>query len=226
MRRAALIKKTVSLDIFADCVCPWCFLGFRRLLQARDLVADIELGIHFRPFLLDPYLPPAGRPYKSYIQQKLGGRDNVYATEHKLKEPGEAEGIEFDFDAIETAPNTLDAHRVIHWAAQAEKGVQEQLVNEIFSCYFEQGQNIGRHDVLIHAAGAAGMRTDVVARLLDSDIDRGTIRDEAASAHHIGVHSVPCFVLDRKYVIIGAESAEALGDIIHQIADGFEPVRT
>lgn len=221
-----MIKKVLSLDILADLVCPWCFLGFKHLLQARDLVTDVELDIHFRPFLLDPSLPPAGQPYRFYINRKLGGRNSTDAIEHKLKEAGKTAEIEFDFEAIETAPNTLDAHRVVYWAGQAEKGVQERITGEIFSRYFEQGQNIGHADILVDAAEKAGMRADVVTRLLDTNIDIQTIRDQATSAQHINMSGIPGFILDRKYIIVGAESAEALSDAIQQTADGFEPFQT
>lgn len=218
-----MIKKILYLDIIADFICPWCFLGLKRLQQARRLVGDTGLDTQFRPFLLEADLPAGSRPYRLYLYRKYGGKDKAEATERELKEAGKAEEIDFDFDAIEIVPDTLDAHRIVYCAGQAEKGVQERLAGEIFSRYFEQGHNISRHDILAEAAGKAGMRADVVAKLLKTNIDRQIIRTEAAWPQQIGVNRVPCFILDKKFIIMGTQSAEALADIIQQAAEGFEP---
>jgi len=219
------MKQDFSVDILADLVCPWCYLGFRQLVQARAMVTEVEVAMHLRPYLLDAGMPRAGRPYRLYRQQKLGGRDQADAMERELTQLGKDANIEFDFEAIETASSSIDAHRLVHWAGQAEKGVQEHVAGALFSRYFEQGQDIGRHDILVDTAAEAGMRADVIARLLTTPIDVQTIRDDADSARHMHVDSVPCFILDKKYAVMGAQSAEALADAIRQTADGFEPIR-
>lgn len=189
------------------------------------MLDDVTLAPAFKPYLLNPDMPAAGRPYQAYLRQKLGGAEEIAATHDTLRKLGGEVEIEFDFEAIETMPDTLDAHRLVYWAGQAEAGTQTQVVEELFSRFFEQGQNIADHAVLIDAAAESGMRADVVEKLLQTDIDRQTIRDDAALAQKLGVRGVPCYIADKKYAIMGAENTEMLADTFRQIANGFAPVQ-
>ncbi|AQS41380.1 MAG: DSBA oxidoreductase [Candidatus Tokpelaia hoelldobleri] len=218
-------QKNLPVDVIIDLICPWCFLGFRRLLQTQAMLDEVTLSLAFKPYLLNPDIPAAGRPYQAYLRQKLGEAEQITATHDMLKKLGAEAEIEFDFDAIKTMPNTLDTHRLVYWAGQAEAGTQTHVVEELFSRFFEQGQNIADHTVLVDAAQTSGMRADVVAKLLQTDIDRQTIRDDAALAQKIGVRGVPCYIVDKKYAIMGAESSKMLADTLRQIANGFAPVQ-
>ena len=216
-------EKKITIDVVSDVVCPWCFLGRKRLGNALAMLPDVEAEIRWRPFQLDPTLPPQGKDRGAYMREKFVNGSKVDDIHKQLTELGEENGIVFDFEAITRAPNTLDAHRVIHWAAQAAPDTQNKLVGTLFSLYFEQGQDIGDHEVLVDAAASVGMDAVVVARLLESDADKATIREEIDTANRIGVRGVPCFIIDQKYAVMGAQTADVLADAIRQTAEGFEP---
>lgn len=216
-------EKKITIDVVSDVVCPWCFLGRKRLENALAMLPDVEAEIRWRPFQLDPTLPPQGKDRQAYMREKFGNGSKIDDIHKQLTELGEENGIVFDFEAITRAPNTLNAHRLIHWAAQAAPDTQNKLVGTLFSLYFEQGQDIGDHEVLVDAAASVGMDAAVVARLLESDADKATIREEIDTANRIGVRGVPCFIIDQKYAVMGAQTADALADAIRQTAEGFEP---
>jgi len=216
-------EKKITIDVVSDVVCPWCFLGRKRLENALAMLPEVDAEIRWRPFQLDPTLPPQGKDRGTYMREKFGNGSKIDDVHKQLTELGEENGIVFDFEAITRAPNTLDAHRVIHWAAQAAPDTQNKLVGTLFSLYFEQGQDIGDHEVLVDAAASVGMDAAVVARLLESDADKATIREEIDTANRIGVRGVPCFIIDQKYAVMGAQTADVLADAIRQTAEGFEP---
>ncbi len=215
--------RKINIDVVSDVVCPWCFLGRKRLENALALLPDVETEIRWRPFQLDPTLPPQGKDRQTYMREKFGNSSKIDDVHRQLTELGEENDIVFDFEAITRAPNTLDAHRLIHWGSQAGQGTQDKLVGLLFSLYFEQAQDIGDHEVLVDAAASVGMDGAVVARLLQSDADKATIREEIDTASRIGVQGVPCFIIDQKYAVMGAQTASVLADAIRQTAEGFEP---
>ncbi|PYE86849.1 DsbA family oxidoreductase [Phyllobacterium leguminum] len=217
------MNKQIIIDVVSDVVCPWCFIGRKRLEQALVLLPELDTAVQWRPFQLDPTIPPAGKDRKAYLKGKFGSQSRIDEIHDQLIKLGEEDGIEFDFDAIEVAPNTLDAHRLIQWASQAAPGTQDRLVGKLFSFYFEQGLNIGDHEVLVDAASASGMDGQIVASLLATDADRESVLQEIETAHRIGVQGVPCFIIDQKYAVMGAQPADVLADAIAQAAAGFEP---
>jgi predicted DsbA family dithiol-disulfide isomerase len=149
---------------------------------------------------------------------KFGSEDRIREIHARIEPLGAAEGIAFDFDAITVSPNTLDAHRLIRWAAANGEDVQGRLVRLLFSLYFEQGRNIGDHAVLIAAAREAGMDSAVVETLLPTDADTEAVRNEIATASRMGVTGVPCFLLERRYAVMGAQDTDTLADAIRQVA--------
>lgn len=216
-------SRTIYINMISDLVCPWCFIGHNRLIKAIKSLPEIEINLRWTPFQLYPDLPAEGVPYQLHMKKVLGSQSAIDETERTLIELGKQEEIEFDFASIKTEPNSLDAQRVVYWAAQDKERTQDKLIVELFSRFFEQGQNIGDHAVLVEAAGKAGMRSDVVEKLLQTPIDKDTVKQDCAHAYHIGVRGIPCFIIDQKYVVMGAQPVEVLTDAIEQIADGFEP---
>jgi len=208
----------VTIDVVSDVVCPWCFLGKRRLEAAVAAVPDVEVNLRWRPFQLDPTIPPEGKDRREYMIGKFGSEDRIRQIHANIVQLGAVEGISFDFDAIKVAPNTLDAHRVIRWAASAGNDVQNKLVGILFSAYFEQGQNIGDPTILLEAAQLSGMDVSVVEALLPSDADRDAVQTEIATAARMGVTGVPCFLLEGKYAVMGAQDSAVLADAIRQVA--------
>jgi len=206
----------MQIDIVSDTVCPWCFIGKRRLEKALALRPDMEFDIRWRAYRLDPTIPPEGVDRKQYMQAKFGNNPNRQAMQDALKQAGDSEDIAFAFDKIARSPNTLDSHRLIRWAATA--GVQNDVVERLFEAYFEEGRDIGNADVLIEIASEAGMDSATVADLLEQGADRELIENEDAMAHRLGITGVPTFIFQNKYLASGAIDPEALLEIIDKVS--------
>lgn len=211
-------RERVSVDVVSDVVCPWCFIGQKRLDKAVAQLADIDIELRWRPYQLDPTIPPEGKDRKRYMLDKFGSEERIRQIHARVEALGEVEGIAFAFDAIKVAPNTLDAHRVIRWAGAAGSDQQNRLVRRLFQLNFEEGRNVGDHAVLTAAAREAGMDAAVVETLLPTDADVENVRAEIATAQRMGVTGVPCFLLEGRYAVMGAQDTDALADAIRQVA--------
>lgn len=212
-------KETVRIDVVSDVVCPWCFIGQKRLDKAMAMVDGVDVSVQWRPYQLDATIPAEGKDRKRYMMEKFGSEQRISEIHARIEPLGAAEGINFDFDAIKVAPNTLDAHRLIRWAGGMAPEVQGRLVRRLFQMNFEEGRNIGDHAVLAEAARDSGMDTSVVEALLPTDADKEAVRGEIATASRMGVTGVPCFLLEGKYAVMGAQDASALADAIRQVAE-------
>ncbi|CDX54843.1 DSBA oxidoreductase [Mesorhizobium plurifarium] len=210
-------ENSITVDVVSDVVCPWCFIGQKRLDKAIAAVG-VDVHVRWRPFQLDPTIPPAGMDRRQYMLGKFGSEERIREIHARIEPLGEAEGIHFAFGAIKVAANTLDAHRVIRWAGAAGEDVQNRLVRRLFQLNFEEGANIGDHAVLAKAAGEAGMDASVVETLLPTDADVEAVRNEIATASRMGITGVPCFLLEGKYAVMGAQDADTLADAIRQVA--------
>ncbi|OBQ75316.1 DsbA family oxidoreductase [Mesorhizobium erdmanii] len=208
----------ITVDVVSDVVCPWCFIGQKRLDKAVAAAGDVDVHIRWRPFQLDPTIPPGGKDRREYMLAKFGSDERIREIHARIEPLGEAEGISFAFEAIKVAPNTLDAHRLIRWAGAAGEAVQNRLVRRLFQLNFEEGVNIGDHSVLVEAARDAGMDASVVATLLPTDADVEAVRTEIATASRMGISGVPCFLLEGKYAVMGAQDVDTLADAIRQVA--------
>jgi predicted DsbA family dithiol-disulfide isomerase len=211
-------RAKITVDVVSDVVCPWCYLGQKRLERAIAAVPEVDVEVRWRPYQLDPTIPPEGKDRRKYMLDKFGSEDRIRQIHERIEGLGQAEGIDFAFDKIKVAPNTLDAHRVIRWAGASGNGMQNDLVRRLFSLNFEQGENIGDPAVLIDAAREAGMDEAVVMTLLPTDADRAEVQNEIATASRMGITGVPCFLLESKYAVMGAQEADALADAIRQVA--------
>ena len=199
-------RRHIAIDIVSDAVCPWCYIGKRNLEAALADLPDIEVDIRWRPYQLDATIPPEGLERRAYMQRKFGNRiDEIH---QRLTQAGAAVGLDFAFDDIERSPNTLDAHRLIRWAASAN--AQDAIVERLFHDFFVAGKDIGDRNVLLDAARDCGMDPKIVGDLLDGDADKESVREEIASAQSIGVTGVPFFILDGKFALPGAQPAEVL----------------
>ncbi|ADV12994.1 MULTISPECIES: DsbA family oxidoreductase [Mesorhizobium] len=208
----------ITVDVVSDVVCPWCFIGQKRLDRAIAAVGDVDVHVRWRPFQLDPTIPPEGKDRREYMLAKFGSDERIREIHDRIEPLGEAEDISFAFDAIKVAPNTLDAHRLIRWAGAAGEAIQNRLVRRLFQLNFEEGANIGDHAVLVEAAREAGMDASVVASLLPTEADVEAVRTEIATASRMGISGVPCFLLEDKYAVMGAQDADTLADAIRQVA--------
>jgi predicted DsbA family dithiol-disulfide isomerase len=213
------MAETLSIDVVSDVVCPWCYVGQKRLDEAIAMVPEIAVDLRWRPYQLDPSIPPEGFERKAYMKAKFGDDGRLKEMQARLEEIGRDAGIVFHFDDITRSPNTLDAHRLIRWAASADgRNAQQAVVTRLFQLYFEEGADVGDRGVLIGAARAAGMDAALVETLLAAGADTDEVRAEIETAQRMGVTGVPCFLLQNRYAVIGAQDAETLADAIRQVA--------
>ncbi|MEI2301066.1 DsbA family oxidoreductase [Ensifer sp. MJa1] len=210
--------QTVSIDIVSDVVCPWCYLGKARLDQAIANVPDVHVAVQWRPYQLNPDLPPEGVDHKKHLAAKLGGQEAVDRAHDMLRELGTADGIAFDFDAVKVSPNTLDAHRLVRWAATQGADAQSTVVDRLFKANFEEGLNVGDHAVLLDIAEQSGLDRPVIAALLSSGADKDAVKEEVGMAREMGVTGVPCFIIEGQYAVMGAQSVEVLTNALREIA--------
>jgi len=202
----------MQIDIVSDTVCPWCFIGKRRIERAMALRPDVKFDVVWRPYRLDPSIPREGVDRRAYLKAKFGDSPRTSAMGEAIRSEGEREGIAFAFDKIARSPNTLDSHRLIRWSANA--GKQDQIVERLFQAYFIEGQDIGNSAVLSEVAAKAGMDGALVARLLAGDADLVSVEREAGLANEMGITGVPTFIFDSKFMISGAREAELLVRVI------------
>ena len=210
---------SLTIDIVSDIMCPWCYIGKKRLEAALDEVGpEMHVEVRWRPYQLDPTLPKEGKDRKQYMEDKFGGPEGAEKAYANVRAAGAEENIPFAFDDIPVSANTLDAHRLIRWAGSLGPAAQDTAVDALFKAYFEDGKNIGDDAVLIEAGRHAGLETEVVERLLAGDADRDAVSAEIDQARQMGVTGVPCFIIDMKYAVVGAQPAEALADAMRKVA--------
>ncbi len=208
----------IVIDVVSDVICPWCYLGKRRLDRALDMLGDVPVTVAYRPFLLDPSIPPEGVTRSEYMAAKFPDPDVARRGATALKEYGLAEGIAFAFDKIKRTPNTMDAHRLIRWSRS--QGQQPAVVERLFHVYFQKGEDIGDRDVLLSVAKDCGMDVVLVGDLLNGDADKKKIFDEVKHFYKLGVNGVPTFILNRQYGMVGAQDVDVLVEMIERLARG------
>ncbi len=202
----------MRIEIVSDVICPWCFIGKRRLEKAMALRPDIEFEIGWRPFQLNPDMPREGADRKSYLEAKFGGPARAKEIYARVAGEGAKEGIAFNFDGIKRTPNTLAAHSLLRWAL--EDGVQYDVKEKLFQAYFLQGRDIGDAAVLAEIAAEAGMDHAAVLGKLEQGIDAEVIEAEDRMARELGITGVPFFIIERRYGLSGAQPPEVLLDVI------------
>ena len=201
----------MRIKIISDTVCPWCFIGKRRFERALTMHPQENLQIVWQPFQLNPTMPPEGIERKSYLTAKFGGPERAERQNERLRQTGMDEGIEFDFSAIKRTPNTIDSHRMIYFSGIS--GCQEAVVEALFRGFFFDGLDLGNTDVLAEIGAANGLDGSDLSRYLHSDNDRAHIQALDEQARQAGISGVPCYVVDGKFAVSGAQSPE----IFHQI---------
>jgi predicted DsbA family dithiol-disulfide isomerase len=210
----------VRLDIFSDPVCPWCYIGKGLLDRALEGKPEHPFTIEWHPFQLNPDMPPEGADRESYLAARLGGPERAAQIYARVEEAARLAGLGINFEAMKRVPNTLDAHRLIHWAGL--EGRQGAMVSRLFRAYFREGRDIGDAATLAALAGDAGLDRGVAARLLASDSDRDDIRARDAHARAKGVGAVPTFLIANQYALSGAQPVALWQQVIDEIV-GKEP---
>ena len=205
----------IRLDIFSDPVCPWCFVGKANLDRALREHPMSPFAIHWHPFQLNPDLPPEGVEKRAYLEAKFGGPAKVDAIHDRLREVAKAAGVEMDPDVPQRMPNTLNAHRLIHWAGI--EAVQSDVVDRLMRAYWSEGRDLGRVETLADIAAEAGMDRAATLRLLHSDADADDIAARDADARSKGVTAVPTFLVAQQYVVSGAQPPELWAKVIAEL---------
>jgi predicted DsbA family dithiol-disulfide isomerase len=216
-------KTKLTVDVVSDVVCPWCFIGKRRLESALAMAPDLDVDLRFRPFQLDSTIPPGGISRKEYVERKFGP-ERAATIYERVRGVGEEVGIPFAFEKITRSPNTLDAHRLLRWAL--DEGCQELVKERLLSLYFLEGADVGDHEVLANAAADCGMNAEDVRRRLASDEDVESVRAEIDHIHKLGVNGVPFFIFGGRYALSGAQPPEALVEAMRKAAEDSDNSQT
>lgn len=197
----------MHITIVFDTVCPWCFIGKRRLERALRSRPDIQATFSWQPFLLNPEIPPEGTDRSLYLERKYGCRQRVERMYDALTTAGHREGIVFSFERIRRTPNALNSHRLVQWAPPR---LQPVLVDTLFTSYFSEGADIGDPGVLAEIAAQCGMEYADTLHFLQSEAGVSSVYNANARSHRMGINGVPCFVFNQTYSLAGAQEAEVL----------------
>ena len=209
----------VKLDILSDPICPWCYIGKTNLDRALEQIGEHPFTIEWHPFQLNPDMPAEGMGRRDYLETKFGGKDGAVRAYAPIVEMAEKVGLSIDFEGMQRTPNTMDAHRLIHWAGIEQR--QSFVVQRLFEAYFRDARDIGDHDVLLDIADGCEMDAAVVGKLLKSDADRDDISARDTHSREMGIQSVPTFVIANQHAVPGAQTTDmwlkVIGEIIEQI---------
>lgn len=207
----------IRLDIFSDPVCPWCLIGKTNLDRALESRPDHPFRIEWHPFQLNPDMPKEGVGHVEYLAEKFGGKQRAIQAMLQVAEHAKKAGADIDMERVTRLPNTLDAHRLIHWAGI--EGRQTPLVARLFRAHWRDGEDIGDAATLARLAGEVGMDAAAVARLLASDADAEDIAARDLDARKKGVTAVPTFLIAQQYVVQGAQPVEVWQQVIDELAE-------
>ena len=206
----------VKLDIFSDPICPWCYLGKANLDRALEAHPDHPFDIEWHPFQLNPEMVAQGVPKRAYLSERFGGDEKLGQIHQRLKDVAAQAGVVIDPDIPQRIPNTLNAHRMIHWAGL--EGRQAAMVSALLRGYWVEGRDIGDAAVLADLGAEAGLDRAVVQRLLASDADQDMIQQREVHSRARGVNAVPTFLIAGQYVLSGAQPPDIWGKVIGDLA--------
>ncbi|SRR6266851_8861543 len=210
----------VRIDVVSDVVCPWCFIGKRRLEKAIALNPDIPVEVHWRPYFLNDWIPREGISREQYLTTKFGSPERYKGIAQRVSAAASAEGLTYAIDKISRQPNTLDAHRLIRWADEIGKAAE--MKQKLMDLYFTEGADLTNHAVLVQAAADIGLNPEDVRAALESDRDVAEVEREALSAKEAGIEGVPCFIFSGKFAVSGAQEPEYLAEAIARIAQAAD----
>ena len=198
----------IHVDVISDTVCPWCYIGKRRFEQAVALRPHYDIQVGWRPFQLNPDIPSEGLPRKEFLSAKFGGVDRADRVYEAATTAGVEVGLNFNFRTIPRQPNTFDSHRLVRWSEIV--GVQDAVVEQLFLTYLMDDTDVGDREALVDIAARCGMDGDLVRNWFTQDADRDLVMAEERVARREGINGVPCFVVDQKYAISGAQDPSLL----------------
>lgn len=210
----------IRLDIFSDPICPWCYIGKTRLDFALESRPEHPFQVQWHPFQLNPEMPPEGMDRRTYLEGKFGSKEKAVKAYMPVIEEAAASGVDINLEAITRTPNTMNAHRLIHWAGL--EGKQNAVVDRLFRAYFVDGRDIGESDVLCDIAAGVGLDGTMIARLLDSPADASDLLARDMDARKKGVTAVPTFLIANQHVVPGAQPIALWQQVIDDITEQLE----
>lgn len=202
----------IVVDVISDVMCPWCYIGKKRLEAAIAQLPNLNIAVRWHPYQLDPTLPKEGKDRQTYLNEKFGGPEKANTIYDSIRQAGREEGIDFAFDKIKVSPNTLDSHRLILWARV--DGLENEVVERLFKAYFLYGEDLSKPETLVRISDEAGMESDLVEQLFGTDSDLDKTQKQIDQAQEMGVTGVPFFIIDGRFAVAGAEKAETLSAAI------------
>ena len=209
------MTQTIKLDIMSDPICPWCYIGKAHLDRALESEPDHPFAIEWHPFQLNPDMPAEGMDRSAYLEGKFGGKEGAVRAYAPVVEHAEKAGLKINFEAMQRTPNTLNAHRLIHWAGI--EGRQTAAVSALFKAYFVDARDIGDAEVLADIADGIEMDASVVTRLLATDEDMEDIRKRDAHSREMGINSVPTFIVGGRHAVPGAQPPELWKKVLAEL---------
>ena len=205
----------IKLDILSDPICPWCYIGKAHLDRALEAHPDHPFEIEWHPFQLNPDMPRDGVDRRTYLEAKFGGKAKAVEVYARVAQAAQEAGVPLNLEGMERTPNTMDAHRLIHWAGL--EGRQSAVVSALFRAYFREGRDIGDSATLVTIAAACGMDAAMTERLLSTEADLDDIAARDVHARERGVTGVPCFVIANQYVVTGAQPPQVWAQVIDEL---------
>jgi predicted DsbA family dithiol-disulfide isomerase len=206
------VTERITIDVISDVVCPWCYVGKRRLEKAVAAMSDTPVAIRWHPFQLDATIPPGGIPRAEYLARKFGDPERIAQIQQPVLAAGAMEGIVFQFNLIERSPNTIDAHRLVRWAQG--HGREDAMVERLFQMYFLEGRDIGASDTMRQAAADVGLDDAAAGEFLAGAGAREEVIGEIQKAVQMGVTGVPTFIIAGRYAIVGAQESRYIAGAI------------
>ena len=201
-------KARLTVEVVHDLVCPWCYLGTRRLVRTIRRRPDLLVDLVWRPFLLNPDMPRLGMSRSDYVVRKFGGEDRARRLYTSITEIGRVEGVQFRFDRVRRTPSSVDAHRLVRWAARF--GRADGVVEALFAAHFADGRDLGDPAVLSAVAGSCGLDPAAARAMLGTDAELDGVHADNLRAHRLGINGVPCFVVAGRHAIAGAQEPEVI----------------
>jgi predicted DsbA family dithiol-disulfide isomerase len=211
-------KEAMLIDVYTDVVCPWCYIGEKRLAKALAERPDLEVEVRWRPFQLEPGIPEGGLPWAEFSQRKFGGESGAKAAFFRVAAAGERDGIRFDFGRVASAPNTVDAHRLILFARNHR--LQQELSDALFGAYFTEGKDLNDHEELVHVASSVGLDATEVREYLAGEEGAYEVLSSQEEAWRLGITGVPFYVFEGRYAIYGAQPVEVFGEALDMVRAG------
>lgn len=205
-------RAVLHVEVIHDLVCPWCHLGLRRLRRALERFEELDVRFTWHAFLLNPDIPRQGLPFNEYLIRKFSGEDRARRIFAVIEEIGRREGVPFRFERMRRIPSSVEAHRLVRFAARKGRGLE--VVEALHTAHFAEGADIGDPDLLCRIAEGVGLSGEEVARFLGSGEEADAVHADNIRAHRLGISGVPCFIFGGRFAIAGAQEADVFARLI------------